>query len=424
MANILVCADGYFRLFSPFSLEPYIDGFIQMLLSTGHNVFSYIESDLKHKKAYKNYLRHYQAYLDVIRFKPDIIFAFNNMLDERFLTKFRCPIYIIASDTPLFWHNKDCIKKYKDRFNVLYFNTDFANDLNTDFGISSKRQLLIPYTTAVAAIDCPQKKDISFVGNFFNFITPTLYPKLFNKLPPDKKEQTGNLLKQIFEEYRATKSTQQKTYEDLLNISGQPDLTKEKLIQSFCIALTNNQRINLLKELTSLDLHIYTHEQNLYCLDFNYNLWNCCHFENICTIADNQRIFNESKISLNLPHAQVQTGFSWRICDIMASNAMLLSNKTRDLETLFEKIVPTYEGEKDIRDKCLYFLKHDKERQDIVKSCHKIIDSKHRYEHLMLLLSEFTELKQNPTPGKLTNTGISQRKQNKYLKKYGKGIIQ
>lgn len=420
MANILVCADGYFRLFSPFSLEPYIDGFIQMLLDAGHNVFSYVETDLKHKKAYKNYLNHFQAYLDVISFKPDIIFAFNNVLDERFLTKFQCPIYIIASDTPLFWHNKDCIKKHKDRFNALYFNADFANDLNTDFGISSKHQLLIPYTTAVTAVDCPQDKDISFVGNFFNLMSPVLYQKFFNNLPPDKKEQTGNQLKQIFEEYRTTQTIQQKTYENLLNISGQTDLTKEKLAQYFCIALTNNQRINLLKELTSLDLHIYSWVQNLCCLDFDYNLWNCCHSENICSIADNQRIFNESKISINLPHAQVQTGFSWRTCDIMASNALLLSNKTRDLETLFEKIIPTYEGEKDIRDKCSYFLKHDKERQDIVKSCHKIINQKHRYEHLMHLLSEFTGLKPNPKPGKLTNTGISRRKQNKYLKKYGK----
>ena len=189
MANILVCADGYFRLFSPFSLEPYIDGFIQMLLSTGHNVFSYIESDLKHKKAYKNYLRHYQAYLDVIRFKPDIIFAFNNMLDERFLTKFRCPIYIIASDTPLFWHNKDCIKKYKDRFNVLYFNTDFANDLNTDFGISSKRQLLIPYTTAVAAIDCPQNKDLLSETSSTSLLPHYTRSFSINYLPTKKNKQ-------------------------------------------------------------------------------------------------------------------------------------------------------------------------------------------------------------------------------------------
>lgn len=420
MANILVCADGYFRLFSPFSLEPYIDGFIQMLLKAGHNVFSYIEADLKHKKAYKNYLRHFQAYMDVIHFKPDIIFAFNNVLDERFLTKFQCPIYIVASDTPLFWHNKECIKKYKDRFNVLYFNADFANDLKTNFGISSKHQLLIPYTTNITTANCSQDKDISFVGNFFNLISHILHQKLFNKLPPNKKQQAGNLLKQIFEEYKTSQTIQQKTYEKLFNISEQTDLTKEKITQYFCITLTNNRRTNLLKELTSLDLHIYTYEQNLCCMDFDYNLWNCCHFENICSTIDNQRIFNESKISLNMPHAQVRTGFSWRTCDIMASNAMLLSNKTKDLEVLFGNIVPTYEDEKDIRDKCLYFLKHDKERQDIVKSCNKIINLKHRYEHLMLLLSEFIGLKQSPTLGKLTDTSISRYKQNKYQKNMAK----
>lgn len=416
MANILVCADGFFRAFSPIALEPYIDGFINALVNTGHNVMPYILADIKSSKKTKNYLYKLKAYHDAVNFKPDFIFAFNNALDERFLQKYDCPIYIVASDTPLFWHKKNLITKYPGRFYVLYFNNDFADDLINNFNIDKKHQLLIPYTTDIVKQEIPQDKDISFIGNFFNFNIPSFYDRVLTQTQTQtQREQIGDILKQMFFDYLSSKKISLQLYDKLKSINPKITITPNKIAEYFCISITNTKRVQLLSGICDLDLHIYTFTPNLYCLDFDYNLWSKCHFDFAYTTADNQKVFNSSKISLNMPHAQVSTGFSWRTCDILASNAMLLSNPSYDLEQLFGKIIPTYQDANELHDKCLYFLKHENERRDIVKECNKIIDKNHRYDNLLSLLKDFMNLPlNNNNPGKIINIRRTQKRQNKY----------
>lgn len=419
MANILVCADGFFRGFSPLSLEPYIQGFIDILIENGHNVMPYIDKDITSGNHLRNSIYHFMGYCDVVAFKPDFIFAFNNVIDERFLHKYNCPIYIIASDTPLYWHNKDLILKYPGRFYVLYFNNDFENELIENFKIDKKHQLLIPYTTAIVPESIEQDKDISFVGNFCCATSLGLQNKIIKNLPNVVRDNAAYIYKQMFDEYKKTGIISQRLYNELQSLIHNPGITVDDIATSFCSAITNKGRIDLLSGLLDLDLHIYTFMDNLTCIDFDYNLWKKCHFQFITTIQDNQRIYNTSKISLNLPHAQVHTGFSWRTCDIMASNAMLLSNPTDDLIRLFSGIVPTYTDAKDLHDKCEYFIKHESERCDIVKKCNEIINKNHRYENLMILLNQFMglPLKTKSTPGHIVNIHRTQYKQNKYNKK-------
>ncbi len=416
MANILVCADGFFRGFSPVSLEPYIQGFIDILIENGHNVMPYIDKDITSGKPLRNNIYHFFAYCDVVNFKPDFIFAFNNVLDERFLKKYDCPIYIIASDTPLYWHNKDLITKYPGRFNVLYFNNDFANELIENFKIDEKHQLLIPYTTSVVSKSTKQDKDISFVGNFCCAASLGLQNTIIKNLPNIVRDNVADIYKKMFDEYKETGLISQYLYNELQNYIHNPKITIDNIATNFCNAITNKGRIDLLSGLLDLDLHIYTFMDNLTCIDFDYNLWKKCHFQFVTTISDNQYIYNTSKISLNLPHAQVHTGFSWRTCDIMASNAMLLSNPTNDLIRLFGDIVPTYVDTKDLHDKCEYFIKHENERRDIVKECNEIINKNHRYENLMQLLNQFMDLplKTKSSFGHIVNIHRTQRKQNRY----------
>lgn len=90
---------------------------------------------------------------------------------------------------------------------------------------------------------------------------------------------------------------------------------------------------------------------------------------------------------------KVSTGFSWRVCDILASNSMLLANSTDDLVKLFGGIVPTFDNAEELRDKSQYFLMHDKERKEIVKTCQQFIDKNHRYENVFKIVEEYSGIK-------------------------------
>ena len=406
MARILVCADGFFRGFSPCSLEPYIDSFINVLARHGNQVKPYICKDFEHRKLWKRKLYSWQAKQEIKKFDPEIVFSFNNAFDPTFFEIFNCPIYVIASDSPVYWRNKDLLKKESTRYSVFYFNADMAITLKNEYHIPFNRQLLIPYSTDMHCDKTKEfDKDITFIGNFYN-PNQFLFDFLFGDLAVhsnQNKEKLRDLIIQFIEELKSAHKKNDKTlaiYKEIIALLGRDKGYDRIISESFGI-LTSEKRIQLLSALDDMDLHIFTWDQNLRCISNFYSLFKKCHLDMVCSVQDNQEIYNKSKISLNLPHGQVNTGFSWRVCDIMASNSMLLSNPTDDLVRLFGGVIPTFDNAYELKDKCQYFLKNDKERLDIVKACQKLIDQNHRYENVFQTVEEYSGIK-------LLNLGATQ----------------
>ena len=424
MARVLVCADGFFRSFSPIGLEPYIEGFIKALTNIGNEVMPYIAHDFRHSKGWKRKIYSIQSTNEIKAFDPELIITFNNAADPNFLKKVDCPILIVASDTPVYWSNKDFIKKNPNRYSVMFFNDDMSENIKNEFNIPINRQIKIPYSTNIYHPD--DKKfdmDISFIGNFYNpspFLNTNLF-KGFNKLSNENKSKLGDLICTFMDELDKNHNKNeltQKTFEQITKIKSVADY--DQFISEAFIALTHNKRQKLLNSIADLDLHIYTWTGNFSCISNNYELFRKCHFEPCYTVQDNEKVYNSSKISINLPHAQVNTGFSWRVCDIMGSNALLISNPSVDLTNLFGGIIPTYNNPAELRDRCLYFLKNESERLNIVNECQQIINKNHRFENVFDIIEKYTEIKlSNPNNGKLLNFKRTQSIQNKYKKHLG-----
>lgn len=398
MARILVCADGFFRAFSPFGLEPYIDSFIQVLARHGNRVMSYIDQDFKHRKVWKGKFYSWQATQEVKKFDPEIVFAFNNTFNPSFFKHFDCPVYIVASDSPIYWSNKELLKKKNKKYSVCYFNTDMAIPLKDEYHIPLDRQLLIPYSTDMHCdVTKDFDKDITFLGNFYNlhsFLFASLFSNL-NLYSENKKEKLKDLIIEFIDDLNKTHKKNDNASNCFKKITQtfKLNLNEDEVVSHIFLALTCEKRIELLSSLTDMDLHIYTWGQNLRCISNYYSLFRKCHLNTVYSVQASEKIYNESKISLSLPHRQVNTGFSWRVCDIMASNSMLLANPTDDLIRLFGGIVPTYNNAQELKDKCQYFLKNEKERLDIVIACQKLIDKKHRYENVFQTIEEYSGIK-------------------------------
>lgn len=422
MAKILVCADGFFRAFSAFGLEPYIDSFIKSLARNGNDVLTYIAQDFQVRHKLKRKFINYQTKKEIRNFNPDLIIAFNNAIKTGFVKHLTCPILVVASDTPVYWNYKSFIKKNSHRYSVAYLNNDMADTLCEEYNIPMERQILIPYSTDMHADSkIKQTKDIAFIGNFYNSETylSNIFLTLKNK--SKDKELCQKLFIKFIDELEKSKKvtkTAVKLIEKLESVANMK-INYDYLISSVFGTLTEKKRINLLSGLLDMDLHIWSWDGGLSCVLHYPELFKKCEVEQVYSVEDNERVYNSSRISLNLPHAQVNTGFSWRVCDILASNALLISNPSKDLERLFGGIIPTYKDANELREKVIYYLNHDKERREIVAKCHEIINKNHRYENVFKVIGDYYNMSLiNNTDGKLQFLKRTIRKQNEYLQKH------
>ena len=96
---------------------------------------------------------------------------------------------------------------------------------------------------------------------------------------------------------------------------------------------------------------------------------------------DMSKMFNRSKINLNITLRSILSGISLRALDIMGAGGFLLSNYQPELAELFEdgKELVMYYSRQDLMDKAAYYLEHDEERELIARNGQKKIIEQYDY---------------------------------------------
>jgi hypothetical protein len=94
--------------------------------------------------------------------------------------------------------------------------------------------------------------------------------------------------------------------------------------------------------------------------------------------ADLRRVYNASKISINLPQAHVtQDAVQYRVIDVLGSNALMITkhSPTSDLYRVFgsDCPIPTYADLGELETKCAYFLANEEERRSLVVACNALV---------------------------------------------------
>ena len=95
------------------------------------------------------------------------------------------------------------------------------------------------------------------------------------------------------------------------------------------------------------------------------------------------KIFNRSKINLNLTLRNIRTGIPLRIWDILAAGGFCITNYQPELEMYFEngKDLVYFESRKDLADKVKYYLEHEDERRTIALNGYNKVKQQHTYQH-------------------------------------------
>lgn len=107
------------------------------------------------------------------------------------------------------------------------------------------------------------------------------------------------------------------------------------------------------------------------------------------------RIFQRSKINLNIIRSFVESGLPMRVFDVLSCGGFLVSNDKDDLHRLFTngKDLVIYRDTQDLLEICGYYLEHEEERRAIARQGRATLAQNHTFvqrmtEMLMIVQSE------------------------------------
>lgn len=129
---------------------------------------------------------------------------------------------------------------------------------------------------------------------------------------------------------------------------------------------------------------------DLYTLSDTKDLINVNNKGQAKTLTEMPKIFNLSKINLNITMRPIQTGLPLRIFDILGSGGFLITNYQAEIPELFEigQDLEVYTSLEELHEKCEYYLSHEEERKAIAENGYKKVKAYHTCKARMKTLIE------------------------------------
>lgn len=390
MANVVVAMADFWgsKRIDEIVFPPFYDCLINSLLENNNNVQVFINPVYKY--SFTNNIP--KDILENLKnFSPDLFIFFNNNFWD--ISKhFDCPIIIYDVDSPNAYANIDFIKKNKERLKFVVQQKNGIEWTSDAIGINkNKIEYILPFTS-IKNIKTSKKRNICFCGSVWLWDGCKAILDFLKKQPNDDdiefaricfEELIKNPMKSINEIYTEIGVKNQFFPEKILILNDQ---------RSFIGRYSGIRRADILQEIADLGLNIYGKYwiQNSLCyfpdLALRYS------HTPICTTQETQNIFNQSKIGIQIGHIQAKSGFSWKVIDIMASDACLVTNFSSDLNALYKGKLPMYKTKSEAREICIDLLKNENKRQDIIAISNNIIEEKCRPQRALEQLSHISNI--------------------------------
>lgn len=318
-------------------------------------------------------------------FNPDVCFIFNNCFYD-ISNIVDCPIVVYEVDSFLFYKNKEVLYKNPDRFCFVVPQTGSIDILQSELHVDKNRVCYVPFFTEVRATQTQTVNNICFVGSkFTNGDQESIIRKFMLLNPNDKeKQQFKDCLALIIKKpYISITELEQ----NIGNLSSKvASVVTDPWIFGY---ISDTRRIKSLSSIAELGLSLYGTENWLNDLAYD-DLLLSYNPQKIFSLEDTQKLYNSHKIGININHIQATTGFGWRVADIMASNACLVSEYKPDFELLYPNIkIPFFTTPDEAYDVCKNVLENENMRLDIVAQCQEIINTKYRFKHTLQKLEFF-----------------------------------
>jgi spore maturation protein CgeB len=319
---------------------------------------------------------------------PAFVFTTNHGgINKQIQEGIHCPILTWMVDRIPFLHHggsHDDLFSLKDH--VITSSLENVDRLEKIYPILKNRVYYLPFATDVNDFEeqsSIQDINISFVGTYFYCGNLTNILNAYKNVP----EFCNNIIKlakAVEKDYDLDFYFYLKQY-NVERVLKDFDLDIFKFKGLLANAISINKRIKALDAINDLGLVLYGTENWIQVNPFSLDLLSRYQFGHF--IKSRQQlvsVYQRSKIALNVSHHQAVNGLPYRIFDIMASKAMLLTEykENSDLFYLFGKKMPVvmYKNEIELRKLTQYYLEHENERLEIVYRCNKLIKEGFSFE--------------------------------------------
>ncbi len=387
MARIFVSLYNFCRRIESFeAMVPFYESFLDGLKKAGNDVlcFQHKTFDRQFQEAMPNSIRQ-----KIIDFNPEICILFNNSFwDISHLVE--CPIVIYDTDSPALFANKDLIKQNIARFKFVVNQTHTFQTIKEYFSAQDSQIKYIPFFTELAySNELPLDKNIVFLGTNwtwkgYDFLQP------FVAENPDLNDRyyAQNVIKQFQDN---PLKTPQEIYEE--NGYHAHQVIRFKNSNRAMVEISGLRRLQYLDAVADLGLEIRGNYWNIQCMNYFPRLLMAYNSKVTLTKEENENFYNSAKIAINTKHIQAVNGFSFRVCDILASNACLVTEKASDMEQLFKDVhIPSFTSPAEVREVCLRLLQNENERYEIVSRAHEVIEKNFRFKNVLEQLEDFLKM--------------------------------
>lgn len=334
------------------------ESFASFLSENGNDVLLINAKDLSHNTIEKK----------IVIFDPSVVISVNNTVPGGIFDTLDCPILIYDADSPKFAENKEIIIKNHNKSNVFFllYQSNSLDLYKRSIGvdISSKKSIFFPPATDFNSSDegcCDM--NISFIGSSF------FDKEAFLNLLVD-----GDNVLEVFSNIK----------NDYFFYDGQRN---SRSLHS--VSYVFRERVKYLDVISDLGLEIFSNTDWRDEFSFLYpNVAECYNPRKVLTKDGNQRIYNASKISINISHPQSPKSYSWRVPDIMASNSCLVMEDKYDWHKLYGRFISQevkdaiiYKDRFELRDNCIKLLNDEDLRLKCVKECQYAVNEAGTWIH-------------------------------------------
>ena len=285
--------------------------------------------------------------LDTIKdFQPDLVIAFNNSMPEGIADAVACPIVLWGADSFSFWNDKASLRKNVGRYHFFFYSERDVAECREFLKDSSAHISVVRNATAIRAVRQEKTYNLSFIGT--NFALP---------VPVKRRCLTDS--RELSRYIDHTMSAQERK-----NLHA------------------GEIRRRLLMTVAPLGIRIFGSSWDdvaLCSLDVARGIDRRA----VYSMAHNQDIYNRSYIGISIAHTQAVTAYPWRILDVMASSAVLVSDTKADLVSDFGKKVPLqlYETSYEAYLRCQNLLEDPVLRAEVTQASQEAIDVGFRWSH-------------------------------------------
>lgn len=386
MANIVIGLHNFLITKSNLDARPpFYDAFLNGLKEAGNNVLCFEKQN--YEASIKENIP--EDYLEKIKkFNPDLFIFFNNQFWD--ITKhFEAPIVIYDVDSPNLYCNIKLIKSNINRYKFFVNQSSGIETIINVLGANKTNIMYVPpYTNIRSDNNVIPDLNISFLGscwvwNDFN------EPLDFSQQKTTKEER--ELAFRVYQKYIDNPYFELDYFYNKIGVS---DIKKLKFNNSrlSTARISGIQRLRYLTEIADLGLEVRGTNWHSPMLKVFPEVMLSYNIEQVLNYKETESFFNRSKIGFNTKHIQAKSGFSWRVCDILASNACLVTQRADDLKDLGFK-VPMFESPSEAREICKKLLKNENMRKDIVAHSNELIEKNHRLKSSLEEIESFLSMK-------------------------------